>query len=79
MSERPHMVREWKIPVVRPLGTTFATEEVAPRVEMPEYWVVEEWSDETMRHPTSGVTVTMELWRKYRRVAEAILRTGGAT
>jgi hypothetical protein len=73
-----YRVRDWCIPVrPTPKDVFVGTEEIPlspPRIES---FIVEEWSDATIRHPTTGVIVTKQLWVQHRIEAEYILRTAG--
>lgn len=75
MSEqRARRLREIRVPVPAPLCIAEMYDPaLGPRVE---YVVLEQWSDFTMRHPTTGNVVVMELWQKDQSAALRFLRTG---
>jgi hypothetical protein len=69
-----HKVTEWRIPVEVPIIPGSPEDIASPRIE---HFVVEVWSDHTIRHPTSGVVVSREFWEQDHRTAMNILRTAG--
>lgn len=70
-----HFVREIRIPVERPVGTLCQPGDRACPDTI-EYFVLEEWSDWTIRHPTSGRMVVKEVWHANYAVMNHWLRTG---
>lgn len=64
-------IRELRIPIrVRAFLETADPSGYSP----PEYFVVEEWSDGTIRNPATGMCVVMRLWDTHREKAIHILR-----
>jgi hypothetical protein len=71
------MVKEMRVPVPTPLQVMESGCPIEPFGPKVEYFVLEVWSDLTVRHPTTGVVVTAELWMQNPEAAMHILRTGG--
>lgn len=70
------MLDEIRVPVDR-LQPYTGTDEIEPRAPDIEYFVLERWSDRTIRHPTTGRMVVEELyhqepvmWRRWLRGLE---------
>lgn len=74
-------IRELRVPVPASPGTRIVdgigSGAAPPSMPPMEYSVVEEWNDGTIRHPTTGVAVSLDLWLKDRTAALHILRTEG--
>ena len=72
-----YKLRALRIPTTRRIETPWVeVAAVPPMLAQIEYLVVEFWSDHTVRHPTTGNVVTLELWGEERARALHFLRTG---
>lgn len=70
----PRMLRELRIPVASH-APCVVTDRAEPSPDhLLQYFVLEVWSDHTMRHPTTGRCVAAEVYAKAPKVAQDWLR-----